>query len=188
MTRLLRMLASASLVATVVACSTATTDGSNVASMNTASLDRDARAALSSLYEKTPAARALGEKASGILVFPHVTKAGLVVGAQGGDGVLIKGGRPVGYYSTGGVSVGLQAGAQEYGYVLFFMSDAALRYLENTRGWEIGVGPSVVVLDAGAARNLTTTTAQSDIYAFIFDQKGLMAGMGLQGTKITQLR
>jgi lipid-binding SYLF domain-containing protein len=186
MTRLLRMLASASLVATVVACST--TDGSNVASMNTASLERDAKAALNSLYEKTPAARSLGANASGILIFPHVTKAGLVVGAQGGDGVLIRGGRAVGYYNTGGVSVGLQAGAQEYGYALFFMSDAALRYLENTRGWEIGVGPSVVVVDAGAARNLTTTTAQSDIYAFIFDQKGLMAGMGLQGTKITQLR
>ena len=151
------------------------------------SLDQDAAAALQSLYEKTPAARALGVQSKGILVFPRIVKAGLVVGGQGGDGVLLKNGRTAGYYNTSGLSVGLQAGAQSFGYALFFMSDSALKYLESSNGWEIGVGPSIVVVDAGAARNLSTTTAQSDIYAFFFDQSGLMAGMGLQGTKITQL-
>jgi lipid-binding SYLF domain-containing protein len=151
------------------------------------SLDRDAAAALKSLYDKTPAARALGAKASGILVFPRIVKAGFVVGGQGGDGVLLKGGKTVGYYNTGALSIGLQAGAQSFGYVLFFMSDSALEYLKNTNGWEIGVGPSIVIVDSGLARSLSTTTAQSDIYAFFFDQKGLMAGAGLQGTKITPL-
>lgn len=151
------------------------------------SLDQEARAALKSLYQKTPAAQALGAQAKGILVFPRIVKAGLIVGGQGGDGVLIKKGKTVRYYNTGGLSVGLQAGAQTFGYALFFMSDAALKYLESSKGWEIGVGPSVVVVDAGMATALTTTTAKDDIYAFFFDQKGLMAGMGLQGTKITQL-
>ena len=150
------------------------------------SLDQDARAALQALYAKTPAARALGAKATGILVFPRIIKAGLIVGGQGGDGVMLKNGKTAGYYSRGGLSVGYQAGAQEYGYALFFMSDAALQYLASSDGWEVGVGPSIVVVDAGAAKSLTTTTAKSDVYAFIFDQKGLMAGMGLQGTKITQ--
>ena len=151
------------------------------------SLDQDVAASLQALYQQTPAARALGGQAKGILVFPHVVKAGLIVGGQGGDGALVKDGRTVGYYKTTGLSVGMQAGAQSFGYALFFMSDSALDYLERTKGWEIGVGPSVVVVDSGMARNLSTTTARDDIYAFFFDQAGLMAGMGLQGTKISQI-
>ena len=151
------------------------------------SLDQDSAAALQSLYERTPAARALGSKAKGILVFPHVVKAGLIVGAQGGDGVLLTNGKPSAYYNTSALSAGMQAGAQSFGYALFFMSDSALKYLASSRGWEIGVGPSIVIVDSGMARSFSTTTAQADIYAFFFDQKGLMAGAGLQGTKITKL-
>jgi lipid-binding SYLF domain-containing protein len=73
------------------------------------------------------------------------------------------------------------------GYALFFMTDSALRYLEDTGGFELGSGPSIVVLDAGAAKALTTTTLQQDIYAMFFDQKGLMAGLGLQGSKISRM-
>jgi len=71
--------------------------------------------------------------------------------------------------------------------VLFFMQDAALAYLDKSEGWEIGVGPSLVVVDKGFAGSLTTTTAKEDIYAFFFDQKGLMAGLGLKGSKITRI-
>jgi lipid-binding SYLF domain-containing protein len=151
---------------------------------NTNSIDRDSAAALKALYDKTPAAKALCAKAKGVLVFPRIVKAGLVVGGQGGEGALIRNGKTVGYYGTAGMSVGLQAGAQAFGYALFFMSDSALNYVKNSDGWEIGVGPSIVILDSATARALTTTTAHADVYAFFFDQQGLMAGMGLQGTKI----
>jgi lipid-binding SYLF domain-containing protein len=151
------------------------------------SIDRDSAAALKSLYDKTPAAKALGAKAKGVLVFPRIVKAGFIIGGQGGEGALLRNGKTVGYFGTGGMSVGLQAGAQSFGYALFFMSDSALNHVKNSDGWEIGVGPSVVIVDAGMARALTTTTAHSDIYAFFFDQKGLMAGMGLQGTKIYKI-
>ena len=70
---------------------------------------------------------------------------------------------------------------------MFFMTDSALQYLKKSSGWEVGVGPSVVMVDQGIARSLTTSTAKEDIYAFSFGQKGLMAGMGLQGSKITQI-
>jgi lipid-binding SYLF domain-containing protein len=70
---------------------------------------------------------------------------------------------------------------------MFLMTPAAVEYLDKSGGWEVGVGPSIVVLDEGAARNLTTTTMQSDVYAFVFDQKGLMAGAGIQGSKITRI-
>jgi len=154
----------------------------------TEGLDSQARAALKTLYDGSPAAKALGERAKGILVFPNIVKAGLLVGAQGGDGALMQGGKTMGYYNSTGVSYGLQAGVQSFGYVLFLMTDGALAHLVNSKGWEIGTGPSVVVVDAGMAKTLTTTTARSDVYAFTFGQKGLMAGIGLQGSKITPIK
>jgi lipid-binding SYLF domain-containing protein len=150
-------------------------------------IDDDAAAALRALYDRTPAARALGEKAAGILVFPNIVKAGFLVGAQFGDGTLFRGGRKVANYRSVAGSYGFQAGVQTFGYAMFLMTPAAVEYLDKSGGWEVGVGPSIVVLDEGAARNLTTTTMQSDVYAFVFDQKGLMAGMGIQGSKITRI-
>ena len=80
-----------------------------------------------------------------------------------------------------------QAGAQSYGYVVFLMNKDAVRYVHRTEGWEVGVGPTVVVVDAGLAKNLSTSTLKDDAYAFIFNQKGLMAGVSLEGTKITRI-
>lgn len=146
----------------------------------------EVRLALANLKATTPSVAALARDAKAVLVFPDVVKAGLVVGGQGGRGVMFRGDQIVGYYRTGGVSWGLQAGAQKYGYAMFLMTDDALRQLDTTSGWEIGVGPSVVVMDEGMARNFTTTTLQNDVYAFVFGQQGLMAGLGLQGTRITR--
>jgi lipid-binding SYLF domain-containing protein len=158
-----------------------------VVAASAAELNRDAAAALQALYAKTPAAKKLGERARGILVFPSIIKAGFIVGGQYGEGALREGGKTVGYYNTVAASYGLQAGAQEFGYALFFMNDSALKYLAESDGWEIGSGPSVVIVDEGGAKALTTTTAKSDVYAFFFNQKGLMAGLGLQGSKISKI-
>ncbi len=149
--------------------------------------DRDARAALESLYKGNPAARVLRDKAKAILVFPHMLKAGFMFGGQVGNGSLFKGGKVAGHYNSVAASYGLQAGAQTFGYALFFMSDSALAYLDKSGGFEVGVGPSVVVVDAAMAKTMTTTTVTQDVYAFIFDQKGLMAGLGIQGSKITRI-
>jgi lipid-binding SYLF domain-containing protein len=151
-------------------------------------LSRDAKKVLEKLYAKSPAATKLGEKAKGILVFPGIVKGGFMVGGQYGEGALLKGGQSAGYYNTVSASYGLQAGIQKYGYALFFMTDSAMGWLDKSDGWEIGVGPSIVVVDTGAAMSTTSTTVQSEIYAFFFDQKGLMGGLGLQGTKITKLK
>ena len=150
-------------------------------------IDRDAKKALEDLYAKSESAKAMGEKAVAVLVFPGIVKGGFIVGGQYGEGALIRNGKTVGFYNTVAASYGLQAGLQKFGYALFFMTEDALKWIDKSDGWEIGVRPSIVVIDAGAAASLTSTTAQSDIYAFFFDQKGLMAGLGLQGTKITKL-
>ena len=78
-------------------------------------------------------------------------------------------------------------GGQRYGYAMFFMNAKALAELDNAKGFEVGVGPSVVMVDEGMAKTTTTSTMKDDIYAFVFGQKGLMAGLGLQGNKITRI-
>jgi len=152
-----------------------------------AEINRDANAALAKLYQTQPDTKKLGAQAKGILVFPSIYKAGFMFGAQYGEGALRKGNKTVGYYNTVAASYGLQAGVQSFGYVLFFMTDSALAYLDKSDGFELGVGPSIVIVDAGKAKAMTTTTMQNAIYAFIFDQRGLMAGMGLQGSKISRI-
>jgi lipid-binding SYLF domain-containing protein len=181
-----RALALVSLVfLPVIGLSMATPHRATAASA--AEIRRDSAAALQKLYEKESAAKLLQEKAKGILVFPSIVKGGFMVGGQLGEGSLWKKGKVVGYYNSVAASYGLQAGIQTFGYALFFMNDEALKQLDATRGFEIGVGPSIVVVDAGVARSMTTNTLTSDVYAFIFDQKGLMAGLGIQGSKITRV-
>lgn len=159
-----------------------------VQAASSAELNRDATAALNALYKKYPAAQQLAGKTKAILVFPSVIKAGLMIGGETGDGVMMVKGKPVAYYNTSGVSYGMQAGAQKYGYALFIMTDSALKSLETAEGFEVGVGPSVVVMDDAMAKKTSTTTVSKDIYAYIFSQKGLMAGLGVQGNKLTRLK
>jgi len=152
-----------------------------------AALERDARAALQKLTATVPAAKSLSGSATAVLVFPKITKAGLGIGAQYGDGVLFRGGKVAGFYNTKGASYGLQAGAQQFGYAMFLMNEKAVGALGANDGFEVGVGPSVVVMDEGMGKTMTTTTVKDDIYAFVFSQKG-MGGVGLQGNKITRLK
>jgi len=150
-------------------------------------INRDATATLTKLYKNNPGAKTLGDKAMAVLVFPSIVKGGFIVAGLYGDGALRKRGKTVAYYRSLAASYGFQAGIQNYGYVLFFMDDASVKYLENSDGWELGTGPSLVVLDTGFGKNLSTTTLQKGVYAFIFDQKGLMGGFGIQGSKITKI-
>ncbi len=158
------------------------------AAESAAALTRNAKTALNKLLAKSIKAKALSDNAKGILVFPKITKGGFIVGGQYGEGVLLRNGKAAGYYNNVAGSFGLQAGIQEYGYALFFMTDEALRYLDKSDGWELGTAPNIVIIDVGAAGGLSTTTVQSDMFAFFFNQKGLMAGLGLQGTKISKIK
>lgn len=151
-------------------------------------LNKEATLALQTLVKSNPIAADFSKIAKGVLVFPNIIKAGLVFGGSYGEGVLMKNGSVAGYYNSVGVSWGLQAGAQSYGYALFLMNDKALNYLEKSKGWEVGVGPSVAVMNEGVAKNLSTTTLKDDSYAFIFDQQGLMATISIEGTKISHIK
>jgi len=150
-------------------------------------IDRSVTQTLSILYQKKPDAKVLADKAVAILVFPSIVKGGFIIGGQFGDGALRKHGMTVAYYRSTAASYGFQAGVQKFGYVLLFMDEGSVQYLDNSAGWELGSGPSLVMLDKGFAKSLSTTTLQKGVYAFIFNQKGLMGGVGLQGSKITKI-
>ncbi len=151
-------------------------------------LNADSAQSLQILYKHNPAAESLSKNAKAILVFPKVIKAGLVFGGSYGEGVLMKDGHVVDYYNSVSASWGWQAGAESYSYVVFLMSDKAVKYLKKSDGWSIGAGPNVVMVDSGMAKNLSTSTMKDDAYAFIFDQQGLMASLSIEGTKISRIK
>jgi lipid-binding SYLF domain-containing protein len=135
-------------------------------------IDRDVDAALKKAYQAVPEALELTKKAKAVIVFPRIYKAGFMT---------------AGYSNTVAASYGFQAGVQAFGYMLFFPTDHGVKYLEESGGFELGSGPSIVVLDSGTAKAFTTSTAQKDIAAMFFDQKGLMGGVGLQGSKLSRM-
>ena len=151
-----------------------------------ARLREEATLSLQKLYETKPGTRELGERAVGILVFPSVIKAGFMVGGQRGDGVLFKNGEAAGYYNTTSASYGFQAGVSKFSYTLFFMDKKSLDSLNKADGFELGASPSLVIADEGFTSDLSTKTLKDGIFAFFFGQKGLMAGISVQGTKITE--
>ena len=175
------------LVATsALAVSVTTFDRANAATAE--DFNKDADQALKLLYRTNPVADKISKSARAVLVFPKIIKAGLVFGGSYGEGVLKQGPKIVNYYNSVSGSWGLQAGAQSYGYVVFLMNNKAETYLNKSEGWEIGVGPTVVVVNEGVAKNLSTSTLKDDAYAFIFDQSGLMAGVMIEGTKISKIK
>src|SRR5260370_6773737 len=86
--------------------------------------------ALQHLFDTAPRARDLRYKAKAILVFPDILKAGFIVGAQGGKGVMFgPDGKVLGYYTARAVSYGLQAGGQKVFQTGFPVEESGRRYL-----------------------------------------------------------
>lgn len=144
-------------------------------------------ATLARLYETSPQSKELIKNAKGVLVFPSVLSAGFIVGAQYGKGVLRVNGADAGYYSTAGGSVGFQAGAQSKAVVLLFMTEDALTKFRNSNGWTVGADATVAVANVGANGSIDTNTAQQPIVGFVMNNGGLMAGVSLEGVKISKV-
>ena len=180
MMKYLRLILAIQFLLLAVACSTQQTSTSG-----DLELEAKARTALQHLFDTEPKAKDLQNRAKAVLVFPDVVKAGFIAGAEGGKGVMFSpDGKVVGYYTIRALSYGLQAGGQSFSQAMFLMTDSAISYLDSSDGLSVGMGPSVVLVDEGKAKELDTTTVQSDVYAFLFGQEGLMAGLGLQGQRI----
>ncbi len=152
-----------------------------------AEIDASVREAVAELYEYSSAARDLAAKASGMLVFPKVYKAGMVVGGEYGEGALLVGGRTAGYYSIAAASVGFQLGAQRKSQVILFMNPRELERFRASKGWKAGVDGSVALATLGAGGQLDTETAKKPIIGFIYSNEGLMYNLTFEGAKITEI-
>ena len=158
----------------------------------TSAAEKDALAAVAKLAETSEAAKEILAKCKGVLVFPNIVKAGFIIAAQYGTGMLLEGNIEKGFYGSqhyniAAASYGLQGGVKSFAYAMVLMDDASMRYIETRSGFTLGAGPSLTVVDAGFVKGFTTASIKSGIYAFTFGAKGLMGGLGLEGTKITKL-
>ncbi len=150
-------------------------------------IDTRASSAVERLYEKQAAARELGEKAVGLLVFPRIIKGGVGVGGEFGDGVLMRPSQPNLYYRITSLSVGFQLGGQAKTEILMFMTEDALRKFVESDGWEAGIDGSVAVIEFGVGREIDTNSIRDPIIAFVYDNKGLMYNLSLEGTKFWRI-
>jgi len=188
-TKLLAIASAAALgIGAITGCSTTTTaPGGNDTMAKRESIDANVDAALARLYAQDPSSRELVAKARGVLVFPSIVSAGLVVGGSYGQGALRVHGRTTEYYSTAAGSVGLLAGAESKAMFLLFMTDESLAKFRASKGWTVGADASVTVVNVGANAQIDTKTAQQAIIGYVLTNGGLMANVSLEGTKITPL-
>lgn len=172
---------------TLTGCTTTTGAAKPDSAAVRTEIEQGSHETLERLYREVKGSRELVRKANGILVFPRVIAAGLVVGGEYGKGVLRTGGDSVNYYSVASVSVGLQAGAQSKAVVILFMTKESLDKFRNSKGWTAGVDGSVALLKVGANGEVDTTTANNPVQALVLTNAGLMANLNLEGTKISKL-
>jgi len=179
----------AALAAMAVVASGCTTTGTGTGdpAARRKAIDAGVDSSLSTLYQQVPGSRDLVGRAAGVLVFPNVMEAGFIFGASRGHGALRVGGNTVSYHATTSGSFGLQAGAQSTAVFLLFMTQDALRNFQNSRGWTVGADASVTLLTVGATAQMTTATAQQPVIGYVLSNRGLMAGLTMDGTRITQL-
>ncbi len=150
-------------------------------------LDASARGTLEDFFHEVPSSRELANKSAGILVFPTVVKAGIGFGGEYGEGALLIAGKTAGYYNDVSGSFGFQLGAQARSIVIMFMTREALDQFYRRDGWKVGVDGSVTVVKVGAGGAIDTNNIHSPVVGFIFDQKGLMYNLTLEGSKITRI-
>ena len=180
--------AAALAVGAITGCSSTTTapGGSNPAAKRQ-SIDASVDNAMARLYAQDPSSRELVSKARGVLVFPGIVTAGLVVGGSYGQGALRVGGRTTEYYSTTAGSVGLLAGAESKSVYLLFMTDEALSKFRASKGWTVGADASVTLVNVGANVSADSTLARQAVIGYVLTNGGLMATISLEGTKIAPL-
>lgn len=182
------VLASAVAAAFLPQCSNGPVASTNASYSSASDIENRSRKALAGLYAENASAKALGAKAKAVLVFPEITRGGFVISGQGGNGAMIRDtGEVSGYYQSFATSYGLEAGVQKFGYALFFMDESSFKNIGRSGGWELGTAPNLTVLDKGAAGNISNATLNKGTYAIFFDQRGLMAGISIQGSKITRI-
>ena len=150
-------------------------------------INADVRQAVQNFYKHTSAGKELAQKASGMLVFPNVIKAGIGIGGEYGEGALLMKGKTAAYYNIAAASIGFQLGAQARSQIILFMNENALGSFRRSKGWTAGVDGSVALATLGAGGSIDTETAKKPVIGFIFSNKGLMYNLTFEGSKISKI-
>jgi lipid-binding SYLF domain-containing protein len=153
-----------------------------------AEIDAGVKTARDACATQVTGCEAAAAKAQGMLVFPKITEAGLVVGGSYGEGALIVGDKTVGYYSTSSGSIGLQLGAQKLSQIIMFMTPRALEDFQHSSGWQAGADAKVTLIDKGNSADIDTLANNQPVIAFVFGQTGLMGGLSVEGAKIAKIK
>lgn len=184
---MLRMHRSVARLTLAMAAFAAVVAASPALAKTAAEIDAEVDAALEQFRSDAKGADALLAKSEGVLMFPAVIKAGIGIGGEYGEGALRIDGKTVAYYSTAAASIGLQLGAQKKSVLILFLDKGALEKFRASSGWEAGVDGSVAVVEVGAGGSIDTTNIKDPIVGFVFGQKGLMANVTLEGSKMTKI-
>ena len=174
-------------VLVIVACAALLQLPSIASAASAQVIDANVDAALERFAKEVDGAQTYLDTAKGVLVFPKVIKAGLIIAGEFGEGALRVGGKTVQYYNTTAGSFGLQAGGQEKSIYIMFMTDEALAKFRDSSGWEAGVDGAITLVNTGAAGAIDTTQAKSPIIGFVTTNAGLMADISLAGSKYTKI-
>ncbi len=161
--------------------------GNGMGSEGPSRIDARVAATLQQMYQEVPDSRRLEEKSVGMLVMPLVTEAGFGLGGAYGRGALMVGGVAVDYYAQTKASFGIQAGAQQYAHVLFFMTEDALADFRTASGWVAGADLKYAVATEGGRISADSITTMSPVVALVFSQAGLIIGATLEGSKYTRI-
>jgi lipid-binding SYLF domain-containing protein len=143
---------------------------------------------LRKFFRRVDGSRELVARSAGVLVFPSVIKAGIGLGGEYGEGALLRRDRTVAYYNTISASIGFQLGAQARSVIIVFMTQEALESFRHVNGWKVGVDGSVAIISVGRGASIDTNRITDPIVGFIFDGKGLMYNLTLEGSKISRIR
>lgn len=171
----------------LLVCALALVASADSRAASKAEIDAEVRQAIRSFHQHTSAGKELAQKASGMLVFPSVIKAGIGIGGEYGEGALLVKGKTVSYYSIASASIGFQLGAQARSQIVLFMNDKVLSDFRKSKGWQAGVDGSVALATLGAGGEIDTETARQPVIGFIFSNKGLMYNLTFEGSKISKL-
>ena len=161
--------------------------GSVAFAVDTAAIDSQVTATLDKFYGLSDKNKYLADNAAAVLVFPSITKAGVGVGGEHGDGALLQNGKTIGYYSISGASIGLTLGVSRHSQVILFQTPQARDKFLNSKDWSVGADTSVAVVKKGAGGTYDTQTLSKPVLAFVFGEKGLMGDASLQGAKISKI-
>ena len=152
-----------------------------------AEIDAEATVTLNKFFARVVNGRDLANKAEAILVYPSIVKAGIAIGGEYGEGVMHVRGKTTGYYNIIGASVGFQLGVQTRSVIIMFMTPAALAGFQSRAGFKVGVDGSIALVTVGVGGTLDTNDILDPIIGFVFNNKGLMYNLTLEGTKITRI-